>query len=59
MAAPVAGAGRDPASEAAPGVGRLQEEALRRKERLRALRDRTLKVNPGGPAGPQYGGGGL
>ncbi|OPJ87008.1 hypothetical protein AV530_007095 [Patagioenas fasciata monilis] len=43
MAAP--GGGVEAAEEAAdPALGRLEEEAKRRRERLRALRERTLQV---------------
>ncbi|KAM7174611.1 coiled-coil domain-containing protein 12 isoform 1-T2 [Macrochelys suwanniensis] len=43
MAAPAAnsGPGPGPAPAAGSGVGRLQEAALRRRERLKALRSRT------------------
>lgn len=46
MAAP--GGGVEVAEEAEeaedPALGRLEEEAKRRRERLRALRERTLQV---------------
>lgn len=41
-----------------PGVGRLEEEALRRKERLKALREKTgRKVRRGGRKAARLAGG--
>ncbi|XP_062423616.1 coiled-coil domain-containing protein 12 [Rhea pennata] len=53
MAAPAGGgeavAAADPVpASAAPALGRLEEEARRRQERLRALRQRTLQNKDGG-----------
>lgn len=46
MAAP--GGGMEGAEEAEGFVlGRLEQEALKRRERLKALRQRTLQVGPG------------
>ncbi|XP_027764853.1 coiled-coil domain-containing protein 12 [Empidonax traillii] len=47
MAAP-AGAMEPPEEGAGPVLGRLEEEALRRRERLKALRQRTLQNKDGG-----------
>uniref|UniRef100_A0A8C9EPT0 Coiled-coil domain containing 12 n=1 Tax=Pavo cristatus TaxID=9049 RepID=A0A8C9EPT0_PAVCR len=54
MAAPGGGSVED--EEAEPVLGRLEEEARRRQERLRALRQRALQVGGGG-AGERLGSG--
>lgn len=46
MAAPGGGVEAEEAA-AGPALGRLEEEARRRRERLRALRQRTLQVGGG------------
>ncbi|XP_069716162.1 coiled-coil domain-containing protein 12 [Phaenicophaeus curvirostris] len=48
MAAPSGGGEAEEAAAGGPALGRLEEEAKRRRERLRALRQRTLQNKDGG-----------